>query len=53
MGEEGEPIVARQRVAMIRFGSRNGRLSLPAGTSSQVLLGQRTVAGETVLAASA
>jgi phosphatidylserine decarboxylase len=46
---EGEAIAAGQRVAMIRFGSRTD-VYLPAGTSSQVLLGQRTVAGETVLA---
>jgi len=47
--KEGEPVAAGQRVAMIRFGSRTD-VYLPAGTSSQVLLGQRTVAGETVLA---
>jgi phosphatidylserine decarboxylase len=47
--KEGEPVVAGQRVAMIRFGSRTD-VYLPAGTSSQVLLGQRTVAGETILA---
>lgn len=47
--EEGGPVAPGQRVAMIRFGSRTD-VYLPAGTSSQVLLGQRTVAGETVLA---
>jgi phosphatidylserine decarboxylase len=47
--KEGEPVAAGQRVAIIRFGSRTD-VYLPAGTSSQVLLGQRTVAGETVLA---
>lgn len=47
--KEGEPVVAGQRVGMIRFGSRVD-LFLPAGTSSQVLLGQRVIAGETVLA---
>jgi phosphatidylserine decarboxylase len=46
--KEGDPVVAGQRVAIIRFGSR-ADIYLPAGTSSQVLLGQRTVAGETVL----
>jgi phosphatidylserine decarboxylase len=46
---EGEAVAAGQRVAMIRFGSRTD-IYLPAGTSSQVLLGQRTVAGETILA---
>ncbi len=47
--KEGEPVVAGQRVAHIRFGSRTD-VYLPVGTASQVLLGQRTVAGETVLA---
>lgn len=45
----GDPVVAGQRVGLIRFGSRVD-VYLPAGTSSQVLLGQRTVAGETILA---
>jgi len=36
-------------VGLIRFGSRVD-VYLPAGTSSQVLLGQRTVAGETIIA---
>ena len=47
--KEEEPVVAGQRVAMIRFGSRVD-VYLPAGTSSQVLLGQRVIAGETILA---
>jgi phosphatidylserine decarboxylase len=38
-----------QRVGLIRFGSRVD-VYLPAGTMPQVLLGQRTLAGETVLA---
>jgi len=46
---EGERVVAGQRVGIIRFGSRTD-VYLPAGTGSQVLLGQRTVAGETILA---
>lgn len=46
---EGEKVVAGQRVGLIRFGSRTD-VYLPAGTGSQVLLGQRTIAGETVLA---
>ena len=46
---EDEAVVAGQRVGMIRFGSRVD-VYLPAGTSSQVLLGQRVIAGETVLA---
>jgi phosphatidylserine decarboxylase len=44
----GDRVVAGQRVGLIRFGSRVD-VYLPAGTSSQVLLGQRTIAGETVL----
>ena len=47
--KEGETVVAGQRVGIIRFGSRTD-VYLPAGTGSQVLLGQRTIAGETVLA---
>lgn len=47
--DEGEAVLAGQRVGMIRFGSRVD-VYLPAGTSSQVLLGQRVIAGETVLA---
>lgn len=45
----GDRLVTGQRVGLIRFGSRVD-VYLPAGTSSQVLLGQRTVAGETILA---
>jgi phosphatidylserine decarboxylase len=45
----GEPLVAGQRVGIIRFGSRVD-IYLPAGTGSALLLGQRTVAGETVIA---
>ena len=45
----GDRLVAGQRVGLIRFGSRVD-VYLPAGTSSQVLLGQRTIAGETVIA---
>ncbi len=44
----GDIIAAGQRVGLIRFGSRVD-VYLPAGTSPQVLLGQRTIAGETVL----
>lgn len=44
-----EPVAAGQRVGMIRFGSRTD-VYLPAGTGSEVLLGQRTIAGETVIA---
>jgi phosphatidylserine decarboxylase len=45
----GDHVVAGQRVGLIRFGSRVD-VYLPAGTSSKVLLGQRTIAGETVIA---
>ena len=45
----GDRVAAGQRVGLIRFGSRVD-VYLPAGTSSQVLLGQRTIAGETVIA---
>ncbi|GAA4813258.1 phosphatidylserine decarboxylase [Sphingosinicella ginsenosidimutans] len=45
----GDTVVAGQRVGLIRFGSRVD-VYLPSGTSSQVLLGQRTIAGETIVA---
>src|SRR3954469_5288808 len=45
----GDHVTAGQRVGLIRFGSRVD-VYLPAGTSSKVLLGQRTIAGETVVA---
>ena len=45
----GDIIAAGQRVGLIRFGSRVD-VYLPAGTAPTVLLGQRTIAGETVLA---
>jgi phosphatidylserine decarboxylase len=45
----GDHVIAGQRVGLIRFGSRVD-VYLPAGTASQVLLGQRTIAGETVIA---
>jgi phosphatidylserine decarboxylase len=44
----GDRVVTGQRVGLIRFGSRVD-VYLPAGTSSQVLLGQRAIAGETVV----
>jgi phosphatidylserine decarboxylase len=46
---EGDLVEAGQRVGLIRFGSRVD-VYLPAGTSPRVLLGQRSIAGETVLA---
>jgi phosphatidylserine decarboxylase len=45
----GDQVAAGERVGLIRFGSRVD-VFLPAGTGAQVLLGQRTIAGETVLA---
>ena len=44
----GDTVTTGQRVGLIRFGSRVD-VYLPAGTGPQVLLGQRTIAGETVL----
>jgi phosphatidylserine decarboxylase len=46
---EGDTVEAGQRVGLIRFGSRVD-VYLPAGTSPKVLLGQRAIGGETVLA---
>jgi phosphatidylserine decarboxylase len=45
----GDIVATGQRVGLIRFGSRVD-VYLPAGTDAKVLLGQKTVAGETVLA---
>ena len=45
----GNELATGQRVGLIRFGSRVD-VYLPAGTTPQVLLGQRTLAGETVIA---
>src|SRR5438874_2983115 len=45
----GDAVDAGQRVGLIRFGSRVD-VYLPSGTSPRVLLGQRAIAGETVLA---
>jgi phosphatidylserine decarboxylase len=45
----GDRVMTGQRIGLIRFGSRVD-VYLPAGTSSQVLLGQRTIAGETIIA---
>jgi phosphatidylserine decarboxylase len=46
----GDMIAAGQRVGLFRFGSRVD-VYLPAGTEPRVLMGQKIVAGETVLAA--
>ncbi|PZU61105.1 MAG: phosphatidylserine decarboxylase family protein [Sphingobium sp.] len=45
----GDIVAAGQRIGLIRFGSRVD-VYLPAGTMPRVVLGQRTVAGETVIA---
>jgi len=45
----GDTVGVGQRVGLIRFGSRVD-VYLPAGTDSKVLLGQKVIAGETVLA---
>lgn len=46
---EGDMVMAGQRIGLIRFGSRVD-VYLPAGQNSLVAVGQRAVAGETVLA---
>ncbi len=45
----GDTLAVGARVGLIRFGSRVD-VYLPAGTDSKVLVGQKVVAGETVLA---
>jgi phosphatidylserine decarboxylase len=45
----GDVVAAGQRIGLIRFGSRVD-IYLPAGTAPAVVLGQRTIAGETVIA---
>lgn len=47
--KRGDIVAAGQRVGLIRFGSRVD-VYLPAGTAPKVLMGQKVVAGETVLA---
>jgi phosphatidylserine decarboxylase len=46
--KEGDMVEAGQRVGLIRFGSRVD-VYLPAGTAPKVLLGQRSLAGETII----
>ena len=46
---EGATLRAGERFGLIRFGSRVD-VYLPAGTDAKVLLGQKVIAGETVLA---
>ncbi len=45
----GDIVAAGQRIGLIRFGSRVD-VYLPAGTEPMVIAGQRTVAGETIIA---
>ena len=45
----GDILASGQRVGLIRFGSRVD-VYLPAGTEPKVLKGQKTIAGETILA---
>ena len=45
---EGDRVAAGERIGLIRFGSRVD-VYLPAGTGAQILLGQRAIAGETIL----
>ena len=47
--QEGDVVRAGQRIGLIRFGSRLD-VYLPAGYGCEVAVGQRAVAGETVLA---
>jgi phosphatidylserine decarboxylase len=46
----GDIVAVGQRIGLIRFGSRVD-VYLPQGTDPKVLLGQKVIAGETVLAA--
>ena len=46
---EGQRVSAGERIGLIRFGSRVD-VFLPAGTGSRLLLGQRAIAGETIIA---
>jgi phosphatidylserine decarboxylase len=46
---EGDRLLAGQRFGLIRFGSRVD-VYLPAGHEAMVVVGQRSIAGETVLA---
>ena len=45
----GDRVIAGQRIGLIRFGSRVD-VYLPRGTEPKVLLGQKVIAGETVIA---
>ena len=46
--DEGDRVGVGERIGLIRFGSRVD-VFLPEGTGAQVLLGQRCIAGETIL----
>lgn len=46
--KEGDMVAPGQRIGLIRFGSRVD-VFLPADTACQVILGQRTIAGETII----
>jgi phosphatidylserine decarboxylase len=46
--KEGDVVEAGQRVGLIRFGSRVD-VYLPQGVAPRVILGQRAIAGETIL----
>ena len=45
----GDILAKGQRIGLIRFGSRLD-VYLPAGTDAAVMIGQRVIAGETVIA---
>ena len=47
--QEGDEVKAGQRIGLIRFGSRVD-VWLPPGVQATALMGQRAVAGETVIA---
>jgi phosphatidylserine decarboxylase len=47
--KEGQRVSTGERIGLIRFGSRVD-VFLPAGTGSRLLLGQRAIAGETIIA---
>ena len=47
--KEGDVVTSGERIGLIRFGSRVD-VYLPAGTGSRILIGQRAIAGETILA---
>ena len=47
--EEGQPIGIGERLGLIRFGSRVD-IYLPENTGIMVAVGQRAIAGETVIA---